>query len=114
MTPVQLDEAVQALQPNDNHDNSTINQSEDGCEPTGDVQEEEEEEGTLCTVAEELPVEDNTPPDQDTIADHDDDGTQSDSSEQSGLCIDYHSDTATEGIAVTCIDHKFCFPLSFT
>ena len=95
MTPAQLDEATQALQLDGNHDNSTLDQSEDGCEPTrGDVREEE---NASCTVPEELAVKDGTPPDQDIIANDDDNGAQSDSSEHSGLCIDYHSDTATEG-----------------
>ena len=90
MTPAQLDEAIQAMQPGDCHDNN-INQSEDNEEPA--VQEEEND--TVHTVTEEL-QEDDTPQDEDTIAGNDD-GAQSDSSEQSGLCIDYHSDSATEG-----------------
>ena len=93
-TPAQLDEAILAIQPSDCHDNN-INQSEDNEEPT--VQEEEEENDTLNTIVEEPRVEDVTPPYEDTIADNDDNGVQSDSSEHSGLCIDYHSDSATEG-----------------
>ena len=90
MTPAQLDEAIQALQSDDCHNNSV----EDNEEPSGGSVPEENE--TLRAVAEEPQIEDGTPPDKDTITD-DDDGAQSDSSEQSGLCIDYHSDSATEG-----------------
>lgn len=98
-TPAQLDEAVQALQLNGCHDNS---QSEENVvESTTGGQDEDNE--TLNSVAEENQEdEDDTPPNEDTIAndddnnDDDDDGAHSDSSEQSGLCIDYHSDSATE------------------
>ena len=94
MTPAQLDDAVQALQTDGSHDNSNTSQLED-TEPT--MQELEEDDETMCSIVEEPEQqEDVTPPDEDAIADNDD-GAQSDSSEQSGLCIDYHSDSATEG-----------------
>ena len=94
MTPAQLDEAVQALQTDGSHDNSNTSQLED-TEPT--TRELEEDDETLCSIVEEPEQQDVTPPDENTIADNNDDGAQSDSSEQSGLCIDYHSDSATEG-----------------
>ena len=98
MTPTQLDEAIQALQPCGCHDNININQSDNNEEPSGGGVQEEENE-TVHRVVDEPQVEDGTPPDEDTITDHDNDnGAQSDSSEHSGLCIDYHSDSATEGI----------------
>lgn len=90
MTPAQLDEATQALQPGDCHDNKNIDRSEDNEEPI--VREDND---TVHTIVEEPQVEDGTPLDK--ADSNDDDGAQSDSSEQSGLCIDYHSDSATEG-----------------
>ena len=96
MTPTQLDEAIQALQPGGCHDNININQSDNNEEPSGGGVQEEEENETVHTAIDEPQVEDGTPPDEDTIADND--GAQSDSSEHSGLCIDYQSDSATEGI----------------
>ena len=94
ITPLQLDEAVQALQMDGCHDNSNNTHLEDNEQTTGGQEKDDE---TLCSVVEEPEQqEDGTPPDEDSIADNND-GAQSDSSEQSGLCIDYHSDSATEG-----------------
>lgn len=102
MTPAQLDEAAQALQPDGSHDNSNANLSE---EPI--TREQEEDEGLNTTVEEPQQQQDDddcTPPEEETVVDDDneiDDGVQSDSSEQSGLCIDYQSDPETEGIHIS-------------
>lgn len=99
MTPSQLDEAVQSLQPVDCHDNSCIDQS--GCDEaiTGGHEEDAE---TPDVVTEETQQQDDTLADDgNTVAGDrgDDDDVHSDSSEQSGLCIDYQSDQEDEGMS---------------
>jgi len=72
---------------------------EDNEPPNTSPRRQEDNDQTLDTIAEEIQEQNGTPQDEDSIADDDnDDGVHSDSSEQSGLCIDYHSDSATEGI----------------